>query len=94
MLSNADLKEALEEPCMDIVSAVSRVLEETPAELLADIQQDGMTLCGGVSGAQRFGYIAFAFLWISCACGRKWSILCGTWNQILLELYGSAVGHD
>lgn len=49
MLSNADLKEALEEPCMDIVSAVSRVLEETPAELLADIQQDGMTLCGGVS---------------------------------------------
>ncbi len=46
-LTQADLKEALQEPCVQIVSAVNQVLESTPPELLSDIQENGILLSGG-----------------------------------------------
>lgn len=58
-VTSNDVTEAIQEPLRLIVGAVREVLEETPAELAADIFDRGMVLSGG--GAQLRGldrYIA------------------------------------
>jgi rod shape-determining protein MreB and related proteins len=52
-VSSNDFAEAIEEPLRLIVEAVGFVLEQTPAELAADILDRGILLCGG--GAQLRG---------------------------------------
>jgi rod shape-determining protein MreB and related proteins len=52
-VSSDDVAEAIEEPLRLIVEAVRFVLEQTPAELAADILDRGILLCGG--GAQLRG---------------------------------------
>jgi rod shape-determining protein MreB len=44
-----DIVEALEEPLADIVDIVRKVLEKTPPELISDIIDRGVALCGGGS---------------------------------------------
>jgi rod shape-determining protein MreB len=39
--------ESLQEPLNDIVNTAKRVLEKTPPELIADIIDRGVALCGG-----------------------------------------------
>lgn len=46
-VKNEDLVEALEEPLREITLSVKHVLEKTPPELLSDIIDRGVALCGG-----------------------------------------------
>ncbi len=48
-LSTNEIVEALQPPLEDIVSAIRRVLEKTPPELISDIIDRGVALCGGTS---------------------------------------------
>jgi len=48
-LSTNEIVEALQPPLEDIVAAVRRVLEKTPPELISDIIDRGVALCGGTS---------------------------------------------
>ncbi len=45
----AEIKEAIEETALEIVSAVKSVLESTPPELIGDIYSDGIILTGGLA---------------------------------------------
>lgn len=44
-----DVAEALVDPITEILDAIQSVLERTPPELVADISQNGIVLCGGGS---------------------------------------------
>jgi rod shape-determining protein MreB len=46
---SSDIVEALEDPLADIVDIVRKVLEKTPPELISDIIDRGVALCGGGS---------------------------------------------
>jgi len=46
-LTTDDIVEALQEPLNEIVSTARRVLEKTPPELISDIIDRGVALCGG-----------------------------------------------
>ncbi|MCS6777589.1 MAG: rod shape-determining protein [Chloroherpetonaceae bacterium] len=46
-VSSEEIREALNEPIMQIVEKVKRVLEQTPPELAADIIERGIVLTGG-----------------------------------------------
>lgn len=46
-ITNAEIREALQEPLTSIVSAVRVALEQTPPELSADIAESGLVLTGG-----------------------------------------------
>jgi rod shape-determining protein MreB len=49
-LTTDDIVDALQDPLDDIVNTIRRVLEKTPPELISDIIDRGVALCGG--GAQ------------------------------------------
>ncbi|NLH01758.1 MAG: rod shape-determining protein [Clostridiales bacterium] len=44
-----DIAESLQEPILEILDATQMVLERTPPELVSDISQNGIILCGGGS---------------------------------------------
>ncbi|HEY9077345.1 MAG TPA: rod shape-determining protein [Anaerolineaceae bacterium] len=46
-LTTDDIVEALQEPLAEVVSTSKRVLEKTPPELISDIIDRGVALCGG-----------------------------------------------
>lgn len=46
-LTSSEIAEALEEPLKDIVELCRRVLEKTPPELVSDVIDRGIALCGG-----------------------------------------------
>ena len=46
-LTTDDIVEALQEPLTDVVNTSRRVLEKTPPELISDIIDRGVALCGG-----------------------------------------------
>jgi len=46
-MTTAHVREALSPVLVDIVRAVRSTLDATPAELLEDIMQRGMVVCGG-----------------------------------------------
>lgn len=46
-LTTQDIVDALEQPLDDLVTMVRRVLEKTPPELISDIIDRGVALCGG-----------------------------------------------
>jgi rod shape-determining protein MreB len=46
-LTTDDIVDALQEPLNDIVNTTRRVLEKTPPELISDIIDRGVALCGG-----------------------------------------------
>lgn len=46
-LTTDDIVEALQEPMNEVVMTAKRVLEKTPPELLSDIIDRGLALCGG-----------------------------------------------
>ncbi len=46
-LTNDDVLEALKEPLQDFVDTARRVLEKTPPELVSDIIDRGVAMCGG-----------------------------------------------
>ena len=48
-LTTDDIVEALQEPLIDVVNTAKRVLEKTPPELISDIIDRGVALCGGGS---------------------------------------------
>lgn len=48
-LGTDDIVEALQEPLNDLVNTSRRLLEKTPPELIADIIDRGVALCGGGS---------------------------------------------
>jgi len=48
-LSASQVQQALQEPCVAILSAIKKVLERTPPELAADIMRNGIHLTGGSS---------------------------------------------
>jgi rod shape-determining protein MreB len=48
-LTTGEIVEALQEPLKDVVETGRRVLEKTPPELVADIIDRGVALCGGGS---------------------------------------------
>jgi len=48
-LTNDDVTEALREPLHDVVETARRVLEKTPPELVSDIIDRGIAICGGGS---------------------------------------------
>jgi rod shape-determining protein MreB and related proteins len=49
VLSSEDVREALEEPMMQIIDAVKLTLDKTPPELASDIMDRGIMLAGGGS---------------------------------------------
>jgi rod shape-determining protein MreB len=49
VLSSEDVREALEEPMMQIIDAVKSTLDKTPPELASDIMDRGIMLAGGGS---------------------------------------------
>ena len=44
-----EIREALRNPIYEIINGVKDAIEDTPAELMADIVRDGITLAGGTS---------------------------------------------
>ncbi len=48
-LQEAEMPEALEEVCYQLMDAVRELLEQTPPEMVSDITQSGVTLTGGGS---------------------------------------------
>ncbi len=46
-VTNTEIREALQEPLISIVSAIRIALEQTPPELSADIAENGLVLTGG-----------------------------------------------
>ncbi len=46
-LTTDEIVEALQDPLNDIVNTTRRVLEKTPPELISDIIDRGVALCGG-----------------------------------------------
>lgn len=48
-ITTSEVVEALEEPLSEIVATVKKVLEKTPPELISDIIDRGVALCGGGS---------------------------------------------
>jgi len=46
-IKTEDIVEALQDGLQDIVNMVKRVLEKTPPELVSDIMERGVALCGG-----------------------------------------------
>ena len=46
-LTTGEIVEALQEPLKDVVETGRRVLEKTPPELVSDIIDRGVALCGG-----------------------------------------------
>ncbi|MEG0036245.1 MAG: rod shape-determining protein [Oscillospiraceae bacterium] len=59
LIGTNDIAEALMEPIESILDAVQMVLERTPPELVADISQNGIIMCGGgsiVPGLDRLVY--------------------------------------
>jgi rod shape-determining protein MreB and related proteins len=46
-LTTDDIVEALQEPLNEVVNTTRRVLERTPPELISDIIDRGVALCGG-----------------------------------------------
>jgi rod shape-determining protein MreB len=46
-LTTGEVVEALQDPLQDIVETARRVLEKTPPELVSDIIDRGIALCGG-----------------------------------------------
>jgi len=46
-LTTDDIVEALQEPLAEVVNTARRVLEKTPPELISDIIDRGVALCGG-----------------------------------------------
>jgi len=46
-LTTDDIIEALQEPLVEVVSTARKVLERTPPELISDIIDRGVALCGG-----------------------------------------------
>ncbi|MDC0449040.1 rod shape-determining protein [bacterium] len=48
-ISPAEIREALRIPVYTIINAIKDALEDTPAELMADIVRDGIILAGGAS---------------------------------------------
>jgi len=59
-VSSGDLTEALAEPCEKILETVHMVLERTPPELVADISENGITMCGGGSLVRGFDKLVSA----------------------------------
>lgn len=55
-----DIAEALQEPLSAILDSVQLVLERTPPELVADISQNGIIMCGGGSLIPGLDRIVFA----------------------------------
>jgi rod shape-determining protein MreB and related proteins len=56
-LTTEDIVDALQPPLNDLVNTSKRVLEKTPPELIADIIDRGVALCGGgalLTGIDRF----------------------------------------
>ena len=56
-LTTDDIVEALQDPINEIVNMVKRVLEKTPPELISDIIDRGVALCGGgalLRGMEKF----------------------------------------
>lgn len=49
LISDADVKKAMDKSIKNIISAVKTTIEETPPELLADIMSKGIYLAGGGS---------------------------------------------
>ena len=49
VLSSEDVREALEEPMVQIIDAVKSTLDKTPPELASDIMDRGIMLAGGGS---------------------------------------------
>jgi len=46
-LTSDEVVEALQEPLTDVVGTARRVLEKTPPELISDIIDRGVAICGG-----------------------------------------------
>ena len=46
-ITSDEITEALDDPLHDLLEAIQAVLEKTPAELLADIFEAGITVSGG-----------------------------------------------
>jgi rod shape-determining protein MreB len=46
-ITTNDIVEALQEPLTELVTTTRRVLEKTPPELISDIIDRGVALCGG-----------------------------------------------
>lgn len=46
-ITTDDIVDALEQPLIDLVSMIKHVLEKTPPELISDIIDRGVALCGG-----------------------------------------------
>ena len=49
LVTTAEIREALQEPCTQIVEAVTRTLELAEPELAADLVDNGITMAGGSS---------------------------------------------
>jgi len=49
IISSDDIQEAMEKSIKQIIQAIKAAIEETPPELLADVMEDGIYLCGGGS---------------------------------------------
>ena len=48
-ISSDDVQEAVEKSINQLIESIKSVIEETPPELLSDIMEDGIYLCGGGS---------------------------------------------
>lgn len=49
IINSDDIQEAMEKSTNQIIQAIKAAIEETPPELLSDVMEDGIYLCGGGS---------------------------------------------
>jgi len=65
-ISAEEIMPSLKEKAMDIVYAVLSVLENTPPQLLSDISDSGIILCGGGANLKGIDKTVFDFTGIKC----------------------------
>ena len=65
-ITSDEITEALDDPLHDLLEAIQAVLEKTPAELLADIFETGITLTGGGALLPGLSEAIAAFLKLDC----------------------------
>ena len=65
-ITSDEITEALDDPLHDLLEAIQAVLEKTPAELLADIFETGITLTGGGALLPGLSEAIAEFLKVDC----------------------------
>lgn len=70
-ITSGEILPAIENTAMDIVSAILTVLENTPPQLLSDISESGIVLCGGGASMEGIETLILRHTGIECSKAER-----------------------